>query len=51
MIVSKEVVEAAYQRYARNYDLAVKFYRLIGVDLSSEMLACAKERTEESDIV
>jgi demethylmenaquinone methyltransferase/2-methoxy-6-polyprenyl-1,4-benzoquinol methylase len=94
MLVSKEVVEAAYQRYARNYDLAVKFYRLIGlrieeyrlravdllwlkqgdcvldlgcgtglnfplliqkigpeglligVDLSSEMLACAKERVE-----
>jgi demethylmenaquinone methyltransferase/2-methoxy-6-polyprenyl-1,4-benzoquinol methylase len=46
MIVSKEVVEAAYQRYARNYDLAVKFYRLIGVGLSSEMLACANERVE-----
>ncbi|NIL95855.1 MAG: methyltransferase domain-containing protein [Planctomycetales bacterium] len=31
MPVPKEVVEAAYQRHARNYDLAVKLYQLIGL--------------------
>lgn len=109
MAVPKESVEAAYQRYARKYDRAVKLYRLIdlhleryreraveqlrlkpgdcvldlgcgtglsfplliqhigaegrliGVDLSSEMLACAQGRIDragwsnvelvESDIV
>ena len=31
MEISKEVVEAAYQKYAKNYDFATKLYRLIGL--------------------
>jgi len=96
MSVLKKNAEAVYQKYARNYDLVIKFYRLIGlhiedyrehavdllnlkqgdcvldlgcgtglnfphilkkigpegrligVDFSSEMLACAKERIKRS---
>lgn len=96
MTISKEQVEAAYQKQARHYDLAVRLYRLmglhiedyraravellqlrigdtvidlgcgtglnfshlierigsggrlIGVDISSEMLHCAQERIESS---
>lgn len=33
MAVPKKSVEAAYQRYARKYDLAVKLYRLIGLHI------------------
>ncbi|WP_417345540.1 class I SAM-dependent methyltransferase [Ferrimonas sp.] len=33
MAVSKEIVESAYQKYARKYDLAVRLYRLIGLDI------------------
>jgi hypothetical protein len=34
MQISKERVETAYQRYASNYDLAVKlFYPLIGLSI------------------
>lgn len=97
MPLSKALVEAAYQRHARKYDLAIKLYgllglhleeyrsravellrlkrgdcvldfgcgtglnfpllikaigsegQLIGVDLSSEMLACAQERVNRSN--
>lgn len=33
MTISKETVKAAYQRYARNYDFAVKLYRLLGLHI------------------
>jgi demethylmenaquinone methyltransferase/2-methoxy-6-polyprenyl-1,4-benzoquinol methylase len=96
MTVSRKTVEAAYQRHARNYDLAVRLYRLAGlriehyraravellqlrtgdrvldlgcgtglnfphlverigpegeltgIDLSSEMLACAQSRVDHA---
>jgi len=35
MAASKKEVEAAYQKYARNYDLAVKLYRLIGLHIEA----------------
>ena len=33
MTISKELVEAAYQKQARNYDFAVKLYRLMGLHI------------------
>lgn len=42
MEISKQAVEAAYQRHAKNYDSAKKLYQLVGLHMQAYR-ACTVE--------
>lgn len=52
MGVSKQTVEAAYQRHAGSYDIAIKLYRVIGLNLDEYRLRAVELlRLSPGDVV